>query len=198
MKHYLVGLLLALFALATPAAAQTFPPLTGRVVDQAHLLTPAQVADLSSKSQALETQTGRQFVIATVNEFMMASAVNGAWKFLHWAMAVLFILGAIASFAHPYDTFYSLASILGFLLLFMGTLEIVRSVSSRADNPVWGLGLAVGILEILLAIWVSQRLFPARAELILIWVGFMAIFRGISQIAVSFGVRRLRREVAPA
>ena len=59
--------LLALFALATPVAAQTFPPLTGRVVDQAHLLTPAQVADLTSKSAALETQTGgRQFVVATV------------------------------------------------------------------------------------------------------------------------------------
>jgi uncharacterized protein len=61
------ALLLALVALATPVVAQTFPPLTGRVVDQAHLLTPTQVADLTSKSQTLETQTGRQFVIATVN-----------------------------------------------------------------------------------------------------------------------------------
>jgi uncharacterized protein len=52
--------------LATPASAQTFPPLTGRVVDQAHLLTPEQVLDLSSKSQALEAQSGRQFVVATV------------------------------------------------------------------------------------------------------------------------------------
>ena len=67
MKHYFAALLLALFALAAPAAAQTFPPLTGRVVDQAHLLSPAQVQDLTSKSQALETQTGRQFVIATVS-----------------------------------------------------------------------------------------------------------------------------------
>ena len=67
MKHLLSALLLVFFALAAPAAAQTFPPLTGRVVDQAHLLTPEQVADLNSKSQALETQSGRQFVIATVS-----------------------------------------------------------------------------------------------------------------------------------
>ena len=67
MKHYLAALLLALFALAAPAAAQTFPPLTGRVVDQAHLLSAAQVQDLTSKSEALEKQTGRQFVVATVN-----------------------------------------------------------------------------------------------------------------------------------
>jgi uncharacterized protein len=58
---------LALFALATPAVAQTFPKLTGRVVDQAHLLTPEQVLDISSKSEALEAQSGRQFVVATVS-----------------------------------------------------------------------------------------------------------------------------------
>lgn len=66
MKQLLAFLWLALFALAVPAAAQTFPPLTGRVVDQAHLLTPAQVEDLSNKSAALEAQSGRQFVVATV------------------------------------------------------------------------------------------------------------------------------------
>jgi uncharacterized protein len=60
------ALFLSLFALASPALAQTFPQLTGRVVDDAHLLTPAQVADLTSKSEALETQKGVQLVIATV------------------------------------------------------------------------------------------------------------------------------------
>lgn len=67
MKQIFAALLLALFAVATPATAQTFPPLTGRVVDQAHLLSAAQVQDLTTKSEALEAQTGRQFVTATVN-----------------------------------------------------------------------------------------------------------------------------------
>ena len=67
MTRTFVAFLLALLAFATPADSQTFPQLTGRVVDQAHLLTPAQVVDLTSKSQALEAQSGRQFVIATVN-----------------------------------------------------------------------------------------------------------------------------------
>jgi uncharacterized protein len=57
---------LCLALVAAPAAAQTFPQLSGRVVDQAHLLTPAEVADLTSKSQALEQQSGRQLVVATV------------------------------------------------------------------------------------------------------------------------------------
>ena len=57
----------ALLFLALPAAAQNFPPLTGRVVDQAKLLRPEQAVDLDSKLAALEAQSGRQFVIATVN-----------------------------------------------------------------------------------------------------------------------------------
>ncbi len=67
MVRYFVGLWLAAILAATPAHAQTFPKLTGRVVDQANLLSPAQEADLSSKSAALEQRTGRQFVIATVS-----------------------------------------------------------------------------------------------------------------------------------
>jgi uncharacterized protein len=61
------ALFLALLALATPVAAQTFPPNNGSpVVDQAGILTPAQVADLQSKAQALYTSTGRALAIATV------------------------------------------------------------------------------------------------------------------------------------
>ena len=66
MIRFLAGLWLAVLLAATPAYAQTFPKLTGRVVDQADLLTPAQEAELSGKSEALEKSTGRQFVIATV------------------------------------------------------------------------------------------------------------------------------------
>ncbi len=67
MKRFLAIFWLALVALAVPVSAQTFPALTGRVVDQANLLTPEQELDISSKSAALEAQTGRQFVVATVN-----------------------------------------------------------------------------------------------------------------------------------
>ena len=57
---------LLLLLLGAPASAQTFPPLTGRVVDNAHLLSSAQAVDISSKLEALEAGTGRQLVVATV------------------------------------------------------------------------------------------------------------------------------------
>ncbi len=52
---------------ATPVAAQDFPSNNGSpVVDQANLLTPEQVQDLKSKSEALYAQTGRALAVATV------------------------------------------------------------------------------------------------------------------------------------
>ena len=66
VRHFVMALF-ALMFIALPAAAQNFPPLTGRVVDQANLLRPEQKVDLDSKLSALEAQSGRQFVVATVN-----------------------------------------------------------------------------------------------------------------------------------
>jgi uncharacterized protein len=48
------------------ATAQTFPPLTGRVVDDAHLLSAEQVAQLTQLSDGIEKASSRQFVVATV------------------------------------------------------------------------------------------------------------------------------------
>ncbi len=58
--------LLCLLLLAAPAAAQNFPQLSGRVVDGANLLSPADEAELTSKLQALEQASSRQLVVATV------------------------------------------------------------------------------------------------------------------------------------
>jgi uncharacterized protein len=61
-------LIATLFALiAAPLAAQPqFPELTGRVVDNADILTPEVEAALTAKLEGLETQSQRQLVIATV------------------------------------------------------------------------------------------------------------------------------------
>ena len=58
-------LLLCLWA-GTAAQAQQFPKLTGRVVDQANLLSPADEAALTQKLEGLEQASSRQLVVATV------------------------------------------------------------------------------------------------------------------------------------
>jgi uncharacterized protein len=68
--------LAALLLLATPACGRThaaateaqphFPALTGRIVDQAHLLTPAEEQALAAQSAAVERDTKAQYVVVTI------------------------------------------------------------------------------------------------------------------------------------
>jgi uncharacterized protein len=58
--------LAATLAVVVPAVAQTFPALTGRVVDQAGVLSPSVRSALTARLETLETRTGDQVVAASV------------------------------------------------------------------------------------------------------------------------------------
>lgn len=63
----LLGLLFALvWTVNVQAAEISFPPLTGRVVDSAHVLSPAAVQSLDQKLADHEAATRQQVVVATV------------------------------------------------------------------------------------------------------------------------------------
>jgi uncharacterized protein len=63
----LAAALLAFFVVLTPAwSAPKFPALTGRVVDDANILSSETKSDLTQKLAALESQTSRQLVIVTI------------------------------------------------------------------------------------------------------------------------------------
>jgi uncharacterized protein len=69
MTQILAALLAAFVLFASVAfAAPSFPKLTGRVVDDAQILSPAAETALTAKLEALETETGRQFVVATIKD----------------------------------------------------------------------------------------------------------------------------------
>ena len=132
---------------------------------------------------------GVVFLGAAVNEGMVATIVPG-WRWAHWVLCGVFVLGSLWAFTSPEDVFWSLASVLGFVLVFKGTFDIVESTMSKDFNDLWWIGLTAGILEILLAFWVSQQFYPARADLLILWVGFAALFRGIVEIGLAFNLRR--------
>jgi uncharacterized membrane protein HdeD (DUF308 family) len=136
---------------------------------------------------------GVVLIVAGANEFMVMAFRDLGWKWLHGLLGVLFIIGGIWAFVHPLDAFWELASILGFLLVLKGTLDIVGSVIQKAVSELWWLSLIAGILEVLLGFWASQQMFAPRAVLILTWVGFFAIFRGIGEIVLAFEMRRANR-----
>ena len=78
--------LVAALALAAPAVAQTFPALTGRVVDETGLIDSAARAMLTSQLAAFEAQTGNQVVVATVKSLQglavetYANRLFRAWR----------------------------------------------------------------------------------------------------------------------
>ena len=51
---------------AVPVMAQTFPKFDGLVVDAAGKIDPATKAQLEQKLEALQKDTGRQLVVATI------------------------------------------------------------------------------------------------------------------------------------
>ena len=81
----LAALIAALYIGAALAAAN-FPPLTGRVVDAANILSPVTKADLERKLADLEQKSRIQLVVATVPSLggeeiePYANALFRAWK----------------------------------------------------------------------------------------------------------------------
>ncbi|MBJ7409930.1 MAG: TPM domain-containing protein, partial [Phenylobacterium sp.] len=66
LRRLRVGLALALVLPTVALAAPNFPPLTGRVVDNAEILSPAAEARLTQELATLEQQTAHQLVVATL------------------------------------------------------------------------------------------------------------------------------------
>ncbi|MBK5416765.1 TPM domain-containing protein [Pseudomonas sp. TH31] len=67
MRVLKMGLVLLLWVVAVTAQAELkFPPLTGRVVDNAQLIEPAVREQLTQQLQAHEAATGEQLVVVTL------------------------------------------------------------------------------------------------------------------------------------
>ena len=67
MTRFLAATLAFLFLLTPAWSAPKFPALTGRVVDDAGILTSQTKADVTEKLAALESKTSRQVVVVTLS-----------------------------------------------------------------------------------------------------------------------------------
>jgi uncharacterized membrane protein HdeD (DUF308 family) len=139
---------------------------------------------------------GVVFLLAGITEVMVAGVTSGGWKVVHIILAILFLVTAIWGFANPKDAFWALASVVGFILVIYGGVELAEAIVTRDVNPLWWLGLALGILLILLGFWTSQQLLTVQAQLLIFYVGLAALFRGIGQIVTAFQIRHVGRDLA--
>jgi uncharacterized membrane protein HdeD (DUF308 family) len=141
---------------------------------------------------------GVMFIGASLNELLIFGVRRSGWRWLNLVLGGILLVGAIYAFANPEDTFWAIAAAFGLVLVLMGIVQIVSSVVEREVNELWWLGLVVGIFELLLGFWASQQYVPARAALLILWVGFFALFRGITEIVLAFGMRGTGKELAAA
>jgi uncharacterized membrane protein HdeD (DUF308 family) len=144
---------------------------------------------------AVGTLIGVVLFVAAFSEILISSN-RSTWRWAHVAMAVLFFLGALWALVNPIGAFWSLASLIGLLLVLRGALDVITSTAAREVNGAWWLGLGAGIIEILLGFWASQQTFPLRAELLLLWVGFFALFRGVNELVLAFEVHAVNHRQA--
>jgi uncharacterized membrane protein HdeD (DUF308 family) len=163
------------------------------VTGVAWLIISAAVLRFNTTSVAtIGVLIGVVFLIASASEIVLASA-RPSWGWLHILMSVLFIGAAIWAFVRPFGAFWALATVVGLLLILRGSVDLFTSIDARDINPSWWLGVLAGIAEIIIGFWASQQAFPTRALLLIFWVGFFALFRGISDIVVAFEVRHAER-----
>ena len=132
-----------------------------------------------------------------VNEFFQMTVVTRGWKFVHAALGVLFVIAGIWALVHPHAAFATLSGLFAFFLLFKGVYDFSVAVMTKDAFELWWLQLVVGLLEILLAFWVAGS-FREQTILLVVYVGVMALTRGITELFLAFKLRGLRRRLAPS
>jgi uncharacterized membrane protein HdeD (DUF308 family) len=109
-----------------------------------------------------------------------------------WAVALgLLEVGVgIAVLLWPDPTLLVIAAFIGWWVLFSGVMTIVGSITARRYLPYWGLFLALGIFEAVVAVWLLQR--PGLTLLATILaIGLWSITYGIVLTAASIEVKHV-------
>lgn len=132
---------------------------------------------------------------AGVNEFFQISVSTTGWKIAHGILGVLFVLAGIWALVHPHNAFLTIAALMGYFLLFKGIFDLTVAFMAKSQFELWWLQLIVGIVEILLAFWVAGS-FRNKTILLVVYVGVIALTRGITELFLAFKLRRLKGRVA--
>jgi uncharacterized membrane protein HdeD (DUF308 family) len=146
---------------------------------------------------AISVLFGIVALFAGVNELMTISVSTSGWRWIHALLGVLFLLVGIYALWNPYDTFSTLAALVGLFLLFRGIFDITVAFITKDEFELWWLQLVLGLVEIVLAFWVAGN-FRKEAILLVVYVGVIALMRGITEIFVAFKLKGLRRRLATA
>ena len=142
---------------------------------------------------AISILFGVVVIFAGVDELFEAFAgERSGWaRAGHALLAVAFLIIGIVAFAHPGNTFAALAAVMSFYFVLKGALDLALAIAFRHELATWWLRLLLGIAQILIGFWAAGD-FGRRTILLVVWVGVLALTRGISAIIFAFTARELR------
>jgi uncharacterized membrane protein HdeD (DUF308 family) len=156
---------------------------------------------LSARSEittvwAVAIYAGILFFLVGLGELVTALAVTG-WRWLHFLFGAAGLIAGVVCFVWPSQTFFTLAAILAWYLLFDGTFQIIAALTARHEHEFWWMFLIMGTLEVLIAFWAIG--YPGRSvALLVIWVGATALAKGFTQIVRGFALHGLEKDIAAA
>ena len=73
-------------------------------------------------------------LVAGVNEFFAIAISTTGWKWVHAILGVLFVLVGIYALWNPYDTFSTLAALVGIFLLIKGIFDISAAFITKDEK----------------------------------------------------------------
>jgi uncharacterized membrane protein HdeD (DUF308 family) len=135
---------------------------------------------------------GCVIIAAGVNEFIAGGVERSGWRWLHFTLGVLFLIVGVIALFSPADTFWAMAALIGWFLLFKGTFDIVISFMTKNENDLWWLTLVVGILELMLAFWAAGG-FGNKVVLLLVWAAAACLARGVTEFVRAFALRKVAK-----
>jgi uncharacterized membrane protein HdeD (DUF308 family) len=116
--------------------------------------------------------------------------VDGSLRTWSIVLGVVEVFVGIGVFVWPGPALLVVALSIGWLLLFRGTMAIIGSIIGRKVLPYWGLILATGILEAVVAIYLLGR--PGLTLLATVFaIGFASMLYGVLEVVTAFGVKNL-------
>jgi uncharacterized membrane protein HdeD (DUF308 family) len=121
---------------------------------------------------------------------MFSIPVDGSVRIASIVLGLVEILVGIGVFAWPGPALLVVAYSIGWLLLFRSTIAIVGSITSRKYLPYWGLVLAAGIIEAVVALFLLSRPDITLIATVLA-IGFASALYGVLEIVAAFEVKYL-------
>ncbi len=134
---------------------------------------------------------GCTMLAAGLVELLAVFAAHGWARAGHAALALACIVIGVIAFIHPGNTFRALAAVMSFYLIVKGTADVILSLAFR-DVELWWLRLITGLIEVVIGFWAAGY-WGRSVTLLLVWIGVIALTRGIGEIVLAFSLRRVAR-----